>query len=350
MMISPEHFARGVDRVREAIEACDGLDLTFFEALTVMALNYFRTRDLDVVVLEVGLGGRLDATAAAPADVAVITGIGMDHQDYLGDSLEEICREKAGIITEGSTLVSHVSQHLFQTVVGPLAFEKRCPIRRFGVDFLYEWVGDMGFRYRGWINRLGPVFLGLEGMHQGDNAALACAAAESLATKGFFFKPVHMAEGLLRARHPGRMERREPRIDENGRDWPAVLLDGAHNANAAAVLGPQLHEHLPERPRVMVFGAKKGKNHQEMLEMLGPRVDCVILTTGSEGKDFTVECVGEARRVLPRVFVEPDLERAIDLAAEMARPYGGILITGSLYLVGDAMQHLPKVRFGGSSP
>ena len=348
MKISPADFARGVNRLREAIEGSDGLHLTFFEALTVMALDYFRTRDVDIVVLEVGLGGRLDATAAATADVAVITGIGLDHQEYLGESLEEICLEKAGIISEGSTLVSHVSEHLFRTVVGPIAFEKRCPIRRFGVDFLYEWVGDLGFRYRGWINRLGPVMLGLEGMHQGDNAALACAAAESLSTKGFYFKPVDMAEGLLRARHPGRLERREAHVCESGRHWPVVLLDGAHNAHAAAVLGPELHEHLPERPRVMVFGAKKGKNHQEMLERLGPRVDCVILTTGSEGKDFTAECVEEARRALPRVFVEPNLERAIDLAAELASPNGGILITGSLYLVGDAMQHLPRASFLGT--
>jgi len=342
MMIAPADFVSWVNRIREVVTEPSPLHLTFFEAVTIIAMGYFHDREVEVAVLEVGLGGRLDATAAAKADVAVITGIGLDHQDYLGETLEEICREKAGIIRRGSTVVTNVQESLFHNVVGPIAFENRCPIRRLGIDFLYQWIDDLGFRYRGWINRLGPVLLGLEGDHQGDNAALACAAAESLAAMGFHFNPVDVAEGLLRTRHPGRLERREAYTCDEGHHWPAVLLDGAHNPQAARVLSEHLANHLPERPRVMLFGAKKGKNHLEMLTQLGSNVDCVILTTASEGREFTPNCVKEARNHLPELLFEPDLERALELASDIAQPTGGMLITGSLYLVGDAMAHLPK--------
>ena len=307
-----------------------------------MAMAYFRDREVAVAILEVGLGGRLDATAAADADVAVITGIGLDHQDYLGDTLEDICREKAGIISKGSTVVTNVDEALFQGVVGPIAFANRCPIRRLGIDFLYQWFDELGFRYRGWINRLGPVQLGIRGRHQGDNAALACAAAETLAAQGFHFSPVDMAEGLLRARHPGRLERRSSMASSDGMRWPATLLDGAHNPAAALILSKCLDDYLPERPRVMLFGAKQGKNHQEMLRQLGPLVDCVVLTTASEGREFTPACIDDVRDELPEVLVEPKLEDAVRLAATLASPSGGLLVTGSLYLVGDAMRFLPK--------
>ncbi len=342
LMIPPNVLARLLLHLRDIINTSPAVRLTFFEALTVVALAYFRERDVEVGILEVGLGGRLDATAAATPDVAIITGIGLDHQDYLGDTLEEICREKAGIIKPGATVVTNVDEELFRKVVGPIAFEQRCPIRRLGVDFVYQWLDDLGFRYRGWINRLGPVRLGLAGTYQGDNAALACAAAESLAATGFHFNPIDVAEGLLRARHPGRLERREPQGSHDGQQWPALLLDGAHNEPAASNLAQHLEQHLPERPRVMVFGAKEGKNHLDMLRNLGPMVDCIVLTEASNGHEFTPGCISDVRHMLPDVIVEPDLERALLVARKIAAYSGSILITGSLYLVGDAMQYLPR--------
>lgn len=341
MWITPREFVAALTPIRELLHRHDDLHLTFFEVLTVMALCFFRARDVDVAILEVGLGGRLDATAAVPADVAVITNIALDHQDYLGESLELICREKAGIICEGAVVVTGVSSTLFRNVVGPIAFDKRCPIRRSGVDFTYRWMDDLGFRFRGWINRLGPVHLGISGTAQGDNAALACAAAESLASRGFYFKPVQMAEGLLRARHGGRMERREACLGAHGQPWPAVLLDGAHNPAATRLLATELPEQLPERPRVMVFGVKKGKNTKAMLDHLASEVDCVILTTANEGQEFSRETLRDLDVQLPRVLFEPDLQMAVHLARTLATAAGGVLITGSLYLVGDALEHLP---------
>jgi len=341
--ILPADLSRLAARVREVVEGRDGgppVQLTFFEALTAMALMYFVEREVDLAVLEVGLGGRLDATAVVPPLVSVITSIGFDHEEYLGSDLESICREKAGIIRRGSTVVTGVRSRLFKGVVGPRAFELRCPIRRAGVDFVWQWL-ETGFRYRGWIHRVGPVRLGLRGIHQGHNAALACAAIESLASKGFTFKPVHLHEGLRRARHPGRLDRREPWTDRGGRRWPSMLLDGAHNAQATNLLGRQLNAFLPERPRAMVFAAKKDKDYSAMLADLASRVDMVVLTELPSAPMHPAEAMrSEAREHCTHVMVEPSLDRALETARQASGDSGGILVAGSLYLVGATIAEL----------
>lgn len=342
--ILPDAFARWTARVQGVIEGADGgepVALTFFEALTVMALGYFVEREVDVVVLEVGLGGRLDATAVVPPLVSVITPIGLDHQAFLGDTLERIAAEKAGIIQPGSTVVCNVAPRLFREVIGPTAFELRCPIRRAGVDYVHQWL-PRGFRYRGWIHRLGPVRLGLRGVHQGDNAALACAAAESLAAHGFAFKAFHIADGLVRARHPGRLERREPMVDVVGRHWPALLIDAAHNPMGAEVLAKHIQRFLPERPRALVFTTRPDKDAAAMMAALAPQVDLVILTEASSTVLHGTELVHHLR--LPRpplVVVEPDLDVALDLARRKAE---GVVIAGSIYMLGEVMPKLPATR------
>jgi len=347
--ILPSELARWTGRIRELVEPSDDAEpipLTYFEALTVMAYGYFLEREVDLAVMEVGLGGRLDATAVAHPLVSVITPIGYDHQKWLGDSLEEICGEKAGIIREGSTVVSNVSPYLFQEVIGPRAFELRCPIRRAGVDFQTQWLSG-GFRYRGWIHRVGPVQLGIPGLHQGGNAASACAVVESLQAHGFAFKAIHMAEGLRRARHPGRMERRESTVDAQGERWPAMLLDGAHNPMGALALAHQIPRYLPETPRVMVFSTLPDKDTEGVLSPLLPQCDAVVLTTVP---DHPLPDLGVARGVAEfydaRIAVEPDNKRALEVARRLAGPDGGILVCGSLYLLGAMFPMLPRDRPG----
>jgi len=342
--ISHRDLARWAGRVRDVTEGRDGvpgIPLTFFEALTVMALGYFAERDVDLAVLEVGLGGRLDATAVVPPRVAVLTPIGLDHQAVLGDRIEDIAAEKAGIIQPGATVVTGVSEALFREVVGPRAFALRCPIRRVGVDFLWRWLPG-GFRYRGWIHRLGPVRLGLRGVHQGGNAALACAAAEALAAHGFHFSAPQMAEGLARARHPGRLERREPRVGDDGRPWPATLLDGAHNAMGARTLARQVAGYLPERPRVLVFAARPDKDHAALLGALVPTVDAVVVTSVPGGGMAPPDALAAVARQVgaSEVLVEEDPQGALGVARSLAGADGGILVAGSLYLVGAVLPHV----------
>ena len=346
--ILPNELARWTARLRAQVED-DGIPLTYFEALTVIALGYFVEREVDLAVLEVGLGGRLDATAVVPPRVAVLTTIGLDHQALLGDTLPEICAEKAGIIQRGATVVSGVSSRLFRSVVGPRAFDLRCPIRRRGVDFIPRWLHG-GVRYRGWIHRVGPVRTGLAGFHQAGNAGLACAAAESLCAHGFRFKAVHLAEGMARARHPGRMERWEPRLPEGGLAWPALLLDGAHNPLGASVLAGQVDAFLPERPRVLLFSVRPDKDSTGMLERLLPQVDGMVLT-GLPGQPLppvaAISAQAHAHRV--RLEVEPDVQRALILARHRAGRRGGLLVAGSLYLVGAVLPLLPP-RFPVDRP
>ena len=347
--ILPSEFTSWIRRIREMVEPTDDAEpvpLTYFEVLTVIAFGYFLDREVDLAVMEVGLGGRLDATAVAHPLVSVITPIGYDHQKWLGDSLEAICEEKAGIIREGSTVISNVSPYLFQQVIGPRAFELRCPIRRAGVDFQTQWLSG-GFRYRGWIHRVGPVKLGIPGLHQGGNAAVACAVVESLQAHGFTFKAIHMAEGLRRARHAGRMERRASVQDAYGETWPAMLLDGAHNPMAALALAHQISRYLPETPRVLLFSTLPDKDTEGVLSPLLPHCDAVVLTSVP---GHPLPDVGAARAVAQfydaRITVEPDNERALEVARRLSGPDGGVLVCGSLYLLGEVLPMLPAPRIG----
>jgi len=346
--ITPDDFSRWAQRLRAAVDGDEGrpaVPLTFFEALTVIALAWFDERDVDLAVLEVGLGGRLDATNAADPLVAVVTPVGLDHTGVLGDTREAICREKAGIVKPGATLVTSVDADLFRAVLGPIAFAHRCPIRRLGVDFLFQWLPE-GFRYRGWQHRVGPVRLGLRGVHQAANAATACAVAESLAAHGFTFRAVELAEGLMRARHPGRLERREPTVDEAGEAWPAILLDAAHNPMGAATLARHVHAFLPERPRILVLGINPDKDVEGIMRGILPEVDGVVLT---EARANPVGPWGPwlaaARRLHSRVIHAEDPADALAMARRFAGPQGGVLVTGSIYVLGEVWPHLPAVRW-----
>ncbi len=312
--------------------------LTYFEVLTVMALLYFVEREVDLAVLEVGLGGRLDATAVVPPLVAILTNVGLDHERFLGNSVDAIAREKVEIVQPGSTLVSHVSPTLFRDVVGPHAFSMRAPIRRAGVDFVHQWVGG-GFRYRGWLHRVGPVALGIRGHHQGDNAALACAAIESLNAHGFTVKATQMADGLERARHPGRLELRLASAADGA---CATLIDGAHNPLGAKALASQVEEFLPQRPCVMLFAANEEKDLDGMLRELGPVVDAIVVC-GSSARPVAdpAAVMRIVSRYCPHSTFIADPVDGYRTAQRLAGAHGGVLVTGSLYMIGELVAELP---------
>lgn len=334
--ILPSDFARWATIVRTAIEQHPAIPLTLFETLTVMALGYFHERQVDVVVLEVGLGGRLDATNAVDAKVCALTPVGLDHQDLLGPTMVDICREKVAIVKAGATLVSAVTPRLWREVVGPHCFAQRAIARRLGVDFVHTFHED-GFRYRGAAHKLGNVTLGLRGVHQGINAALACAAAESLGQHGFHLTSLHLAEGLYRARHRGRLERIETA------SGPTFLVDGAHNPMGARVLARHLEAFLPERPRILLYGVNPDKDVAKILKSLVPLADAVVMTQSQARPvaDFEVFRKKAQRLTRAPVMVVPDQRRALEVANDLAGPEGGVCLTGSLYLIGDLLPHLP---------
>jgi len=336
--ILPRDFAELALSVRMTIEAEPAIPLTQFEALTVMAFVYFEERQVDIAVLEVGLGGRLDATNVAPAEIAVLTRIGLDHERILGGTVTAIAREKVAIVKPGATVIVGASPRLWREVVGPWTVEHDAIGRRVGVDFVHTFVPG-GFRYRGWTCKLGPVRLGLRGSHQGLNAALACAAAEALVDRGWRVGPIAIAEGLLRARHRGRLERMAPVAG-----WPAILVDGAHNPMGARALARHVATFLPERPRVMLFGTNPDKAVARLLDTLAPEVDAIVMTSSAARPvaDFAPYLAAARRSGAAHVVAEAEAARALVIARDLAGPAGGLLVTGSLYLIGDVLPLLPS--------
>lgn len=318
--VSREAVVRHVDTV---LDAGDGAGLTFFEITTLAAFLEFREREVEVAVVEVGLGGRLDVTNVVDGDVAVITSIGIDHAAFLGDTLAEIAFEKAGIVKPGSVLVTGVLPDEALEVVAARAEEVGARHLAFGRDF-----GEMP-QWRS-ARRGGE---GMAGLHQARNAAVAAAAVEALGPR-FGVDPGVRDRALLSARWPGRLECLRRRRG----DGPLVL-DAAHNPEAARALLASLDEVAPSRPRVLVFAAMSDKDWPAMLAALAPAFDSVIFAP------LPMSRAEDPRRFLeavPGAVVAPDAEAALELAESLASAHGSIVVSGSIFLLG----HLYRVAGG----
>jgi dihydrofolate synthase/folylpolyglutamate synthase len=300
------------DEVRQAGAA------TYFETITAIAFLYFRNRGVRFAVLEVGLGGRLDATNIVEQDVSVITSsIGLDHQEFLGDTLEEIAREKAGII-KGSEPV----------VVGPdtdyLAIREHSGLKLFTTANLERSARHLGNGYfevevTTQIRRYTGLQPKLAGRHQIENLVIALRTAELLG-----IPKADIERGVNSATWPGRLERVEGR--------PPFLLDGAHNPAGARALAAFLKEVHPGGVW-MIFGAMKDKQYDEMISILKPHAQRMIFTkaNSSRAKDPF-----EFHRVVPGSHVEADVANAVAYACAHAPEGATVVICGSLYLIGEA--------------
>jgi dihydrofolate synthase/folylpolyglutamate synthase len=292
VQISPEEFAACVTTVRDVAAQFEALP-TFFEQLTVAALLAFRNARIELAILETGLGGRLDSTTAAKASIVAITPISMDHEEYLGDTLESIAAEKAAIIRPG---VQAVIAKQDPVALGVLL--RRC--EETGVTPILDT--DM-HGYEG-------VHLGLRGRHQVENAGVAIRLAELLD-----IPDTAIITGLETTTHPGRLELIQHE--------PAFLIDGAHNPAGAKSLRDYLNE-FAARPLTLVFGAMRDKQLEQMAEILFPCADTLILTTIKNPRSASIERLQE---VADRF--------ALRIAEAETPPEGLICIAGSLYLVGE---------------
>jgi dihydrofolate synthase/folylpolyglutamate synthase len=266
---------------------------TYFEMVTAMAFLYFRDR-VRFAILEVGLGGRLDATNIVDQDVSVITSIGLDHQKFLGTTIDEIAAEKAGIIKSTEPVI-----------IGPSA--DLSPIREKAGNRLMRGA-DLGE-----YPDLHPKLLG---RHQLENIALAIRAGECLG-----ISRENIVHGVNTAVWPGRLER-------SGR----FLLDGAHNIAAAKALASFLAEYHPERLWI-IFGVMADKDFREMIDILKPHAEKFIFTKPQSSRALDP---AELQRLIPGSYVEPSIAGAIKHARVNAPTDATILICGSLYLIGEA--------------
>ena len=310
--ISEEDFARHTTMVRSAsqrlvannqIEALP----TFFEQLTAIALLAFREARIELAILETGLGGRLDSTTAAKAGVVAITQIAMDHEQYLGQTIERIASEKAAIIRSGVTAVIGKQDASALSVL-----LRRC--EETGVQPILATPPDE------------PIRIGLRGRHQLENAAIAIRVAESLS-----ISQKAISSGIEKARHPGRLE-----LISNE---PDILLDGAHNPAGAQALRSYLNE-FGRRPLTMVFGAMGDKQLERIGEILFPLADNLILTTIDNPRAASLETLEAiAMRFGPESITKSKtVTDAFNTALRNTRRQGMICVTGSLYLIGEWKQ------------
>ena len=316
-----------INEVRAAVDLAE--PPTFFEFATAMAFLYFLKSGAGPIILETGMGGRLDATNIVEPLVAVITNISRDHEDHLGEGLLAIAGEKAGIIKPGAPLVTMARQ---KQVVD--RFRHRCqevgaPFYQGGVDFRSRGKSKGAFDYFGITRQIVGLTLNLKGRHQYGNAALALAVVELLSKAGFPVSEAAIREGLLAARWPGRLEQlaQDPRI------W----LDGAHNPAAALTLAQNLKQTRGNGRLIMVMGVMADKDVDTILARLLPLAQTVIFTQPQYFRAATTRDL--AKRAQPyglEIMQVPRVAAAVRQAQSLAGPEDRIIVTGSLYTVGEA--------------
>jgi dihydrofolate synthase/folylpolyglutamate synthase len=318
-----------------------GVPLTFFEFITVMAFVYFARHSVDVAVVEVGLGGRLDATNCVLACVSIITTIAKDHEAYLGSEPLSIAAEKGGIIKSGVPLVGGSFApditHLFEET----ARNKRTVSYFLGRDFSVAVKDDGRFDYSGLHWRLDDLSVGLAGRHQRSNAALALCALE-LARGEFPVSPTSLREGLQTVCWPGRLETILER--------PKVILDGAHNEEGIKTLAREMRALLGDKKAKVVFAAMADKDWRLMLAELSGFASEIILTRVAIERSADPSDIAAAVR--PRlavpVAVEADARGAVLAAIESAAPEDVVLVTGSLYFLGEVRPAVLALAAGGA--
>ncbi len=343
--IDPRDFARDTTKVRNAAQALVRAGVlpalpTFFEHLTVMFFSGCRDAWTELAILETGLGGRLDATTATNPQMVAITPVALDHQEYLGGTLEEIAAEKAAIIRPGVVAVIAPQPPEVLNVILDRCAE--CGVQPVHADFETKVTGAdargrlcVTFKTRREIYE--NVWLSLPGRHQIVNAALALAITEALIERGFKISHQAIRVGLESASHPGRLEWREGQ--------PAFLFDGAHNIAGAGALRDYLNEFV-NAPVTLIFGAMRDKDLTLMAEALFPAAEQLILTEIDNPRSATREMLAQLVSHHPnasRVILTNNVSEALRAARSQTERGGVICVTGSLYLIGEAQALLNRV-------
>jgi dihydrofolate synthase/folylpolyglutamate synthase len=315
----------GVAEIRATIEAA-GIHLTPFEMMTVLAFQAFAQARVDVAVVEVGLGGRLDATNVLAPLVSVVTSIGLDHQAYLGPTLVDIAREKGGVIKPGTPVVIGKMAEESRAVLLQLAEERRSPVSLFGREFSLSPNGRDGIDYQGRSWRLPGLQVGLRGRFQYGNAAVAVAALEEVQSSFPVSEP-HLRLGLLTTSWPGRLEV----VSEQ----PLVILDGAHNPQAMQVLRAELPGVLAGKRARVLFSVMRDKDWRAMAPLLAEIASEVVVTRTQQPRAEDPIALQAVLAPFCPTRVIPEARTACrQLMAESA-PEDAIVVCGSLFLVGE---------------
>ncbi len=313
---------------------------TFFEFTTVLALLAFARARVDVAVVEVGMGGRLDATNTVQPLVSVITNVEADHQRYLGETIAEIAREKAGIIKPGVPLVTAATRPDALAVLTERAARLASRMILVGQDVRAEGISPASFSYHGSALSLPNLSCPLRGRHQITNAATALAAIEAARERGLTVDAPAVRRGLARVQWEGRLEVVKAR--------PSMFVDGAHNPAGADVLADFVREERARRPGrrlVIIFGILADKDLKGIIERVGTLADEVVLTEPSYHRAASVEALRAAACSLSvPVRVVPTLAQALDETEARLAGDDWCVVTGSLYTVGEVKAVYQGIR------
>ena len=311
---------------------------TFFEVITSMAFLYFFEEQVDFLVLEVGLGGRLDATNVCEPLISVITHVDYDHMDKLGNSLEEIAREKGGIIKPGGIVISSKQYDKAYKEIKKIADEKNSLIYSVGREINYKIVKSdikgVVFDLKGIYHDYKNLHTPLLGRHQADNAATAITTVEALKIKEINISEKTIRDGLKKVKWTGRLE-----IIQNN---PTLVLDGAHNPSGVKVVRDALKEIFSYHRLILVLAIFADKNYKKMIQILAPNADLIIATKAKNPRAASPQIIAkEAAQYIgqDKIVVTEDISQAINCALSNSKEDDLICLTGSLYTVGEAKRY-----------
>ena len=323
-------------RVKQAVEDLK-LQITFFEFGTVMAFLYFFENQTQWNVIEVGMGGRLDATNLCKAKISVIPSIGMDHTEYLGNTLEQIAYEKACIINNFGTVFAHIENDDAWQVVKRVARERSATIKRSGEDFKAQLKtinnGRQTIDFSSGDFQLQDVEIPLLGRHQVSNAGLALAACLELSSKAIPIDGPILRIGLESTQWEGRMQV----VSRN----PTVLLDCAHNPDGVRKLTQTLREYFSFERCILVLGIMENKPIEEMLQLFSQVADHFILVKPNQKRSMDPQRLeNHLQKTQKPIDIIPNIKYALETAKKSAKPEDIVVITGSIFTVSEASQFL----------
>lgn len=344
---TPEELIALTDAIRPAVETLDTdcadsryRGPTFFEITTAMGLLHFQRRKTDAVVLEVGMGGRLDSTNVVHPELAVITTISFDHTRQLGSTLGAIATEKAGILKRDCSAISGVIAPEARDAIRSVASQRRCLLRELDHDFHYHYeppstpltrptAGQV--HVKTWRTDWGKIELPLLGAHQAGNVAVALASLDALAERGWNVSRDAVVRGFSTLRWPARVEV----LGES----PWLIVDCAHNVASAEALASSLQTCFPTTPRTLVFATSRDKDLRGQLQVLLPLFDQIIVTRYLENpRAVTPEEIARTVEELDgrAAIVAVDPAQALALARQRTGAKGLICVTGSLFLAAES--------------
>ena len=340
--ISQEKVCELLERIKPYIEEVSNTTgynhPTFFEVITAIAFLYFYEEKVDFLVLEVGLGGRLDATNVCQPLISVITRIDYDHMDKLGSSLKEIAREKSGIIKTGKIVISSSQYEEAYKEIKKIANERNSPLFSIGKKINYQIkktdITGSIFDLKGIYSEYKDMYVSLIGKHQVDNAATAIATMEALRIKGLNIPTKAIRDGLGKVRWEGRLE-----IIQNE---PLLVLDGAHNPNGIKIVRQTLEELFSYNRLILVLAIFSDKDYKKMVQIISPIADLIITTKAKNPRATPPQVIAkEAEQYINKnkIIATESIPQAINCALSNSKKNDLICITGSLYTVGEAKRY-----------